>query len=305
MNELSFYQNHLNRVSRSFAFCIEQLESPFREWVSLSYLLCRLVDTVEDSTWDDPANQRLHFEKFGEYLERAPSAGEVEAWIASFAAGAPAEERLLVNDSGRLWGDLHALEPGVRKAIQDSVGYMSEGMLRFHQSRRNGVLRLAGLAEVNEYCYVVAGVVGEMLTRLYAAHKPSFIPDGIILKNACRFGLFLQKVNLLKDQTKDEQEGRFLIPDRREVLLSGLDEAKGALTYLMSLPREEVGYRTFCAWSLFLGLASLATPGGKVSRTFVQPLLTRVKMVVSDNDQLQGLFAEGADRIALKFGAGL
>lgn len=297
MNDISFYQNHLDRVSRSFAFCIEQLESPFRDWVSLSYLLCRLLDTVEDSPWDQPEQQRRHFVKFGEFLKHSPEEAQVAEWIASFEGRAPAGEMLLVRDSGRLWSALHALEPDVRRTIQESVGFMNEGMIRFQQSRTNGVLRLAGLAEVNEYCYVVAGVVGEMLTRLYAAYKPSFIPNGTILKNACGFGLFLQKVNLLKDQIKDEQEGRYFIHDRREVFKSVMDEAKDALNYLLSLPREETGYRTFCAWSLFLGLASLATPGGKVSRTFVQPLLARVKAVVDDNDQLRKIFALGTRRL--------
>ena len=50
MQTISFYQTHLDRVSRSFAFCIKKLESPLRQWVSLAYLLCRVLDTVEDSS---------------------------------------------------------------------------------------------------------------------------------------------------------------------------------------------------------------------------------------------------------------
>ena len=54
MSEIAYYQPHLDRVSRSFAFCIARLEGEMREWVSLSYLLCRLLDTVEDAPWADP-----------------------------------------------------------------------------------------------------------------------------------------------------------------------------------------------------------------------------------------------------------
>ncbi len=49
LKEAEFYQTHLDRVSRSFAFCIRQLPDPLRGWVGLSYLLCRILDTIEDS----------------------------------------------------------------------------------------------------------------------------------------------------------------------------------------------------------------------------------------------------------------
>jgi len=297
MIEISFYQSHLDRVSRSFAFCIEQLDRPFRDWVSLSYLLCRLLDTVEDSIWDNPEHQYSHFKKFGEFLIAPPSDDQINSWVAEFDGRASAEEMLLVRDSPILWRELHGQAPEVKSAIQESVGHMNEGMVRFQRGRSNGALRLRGLAEVNEYCYVVAGVVGEMLTRLYSAHRPTFVANGAVLKNACRFGLFLQKVNLLKDQRKDEAEGRFFVPNRSTLVSSMMDEAKGALNYVLALPREEIGYRTFCAWSLFLGLASLGTPGGKVPRNVVEPMLAQVKSLVTDDDRLKEIFTVGTNQI--------
>ena len=59
MQTIGFYQTHLDRVSRSFAFCIKKLESPLRQWVSLAYLLCRVLDTVEDSIWESPRFVKL------------------------------------------------------------------------------------------------------------------------------------------------------------------------------------------------------------------------------------------------------
>ena len=70
---------------------------------------------------------------------------------------------------------------------------------------------------------------------------------------AYHFGLFLQKVNILKDQQEDEAAGRFLVPDRRALLASLRDNARGALQYILALPRGERGYRIFCAWSLMIG----------------------------------------------------
>ena len=64
MNNVDFYQNHLNKVSRSFAFCIPRLEGNLREWIGLSYLLCRLLDTVEDALWTSHEEQLRSFEMF-------------------------------------------------------------------------------------------------------------------------------------------------------------------------------------------------------------------------------------------------
>ena len=57
---------------------------------------------------------------------------------------------------------------------------------------------------------------------------------------------------------QDKAVGRFLVPDRREILASLRLDAEGALAYLTSLPERERGYRTFCAWSLMLGASALS-----------------------------------------------
>jgi len=120
------------------------------------------------------------------------------------------------------------------------------------------------------------------------------------MKNAFHFGLFLQKVNLLKDQRTDEREGRFMIPDRKLVLSSLRENAEGAISYLTDLPTDEAGYRVFCAWSLFLGAASLswieksfeADDGSKIPRAVTQELLAAVESIALDNTALKSAFNE-------------
>ena len=56
----------------------------------------------------------------------------------------------------------------------------------------------------------------------------------------------------------DEEAGRFLVPDRRELLASLRADAEGALAYLRALPREARGYRIFCAWSLMMGAMTIS-----------------------------------------------
>jgi phytoene/squalene synthetase len=247
-----FYQRHLDAVSRSFALCIPQLDSPFRERVALSYLLLRVLDTVEDAPFADKAQQDKQFSLFRGFLREQPSEAEVEAFKAGFPAQLTKGERELLVDTHAFFEDAHSLPAAARVVIFDTIDRMAEGMATY--ARRPQPLHLVDLEDVTRYCCIVAGIVGELLTRLWAPGHES-APS---MELAYRFGVYLQKVNILKDQEEDEAAGRFLVPDRRELLASLRGDADGALDYLRSLPRDARGYRVFCAWSLMLGASSLS-----------------------------------------------
>ena len=300
------YQSHLDRVSRSFAFCIERLPEPMRERVGLAYLLCRAIDTVEDATWQDPRDQDRGFRDFEAFLVKRPEAARIREWSHAFPDGLPEGERTLLDDSELLIGDFHSLPEGDQRALRDPILSMVRGMRTFAADRSGGPLRLKTAFEVNKYCFFVAGVVGEALTSLARLHIPGFELRGSTLSDAYRFGLFLQKVNLLKDQAGDETEGRYLVPSRADMRASLARDAEGALRYVLSIPREAVGFRLFCSWSLFLGLASLPfideawTTGEKrkISRTETQELMSVIETAVKDDSALEGYFEK-----AIEFGA--
>jgi phytoene/squalene synthetase len=299
--QAEFYQSHLNRVSRSFAFCIERLEGPLRNWVGLSYLLCRVLDTVEDAPWKNSKQQSEHFSKFLRFLHKTPETREVREWREAFPQEIPEGERELLQHADTLFRDYHSLPQKIRQSLATSIQNMGRGMAYFCARKVDGALKLRGLREVNQYCFFVAGVVGELLTKLVVTAAPEgwTIPREIFV-NAHRFGLFLQKVNLLKDQTIDEGEGRFLIPSRPEVLQSLEHDARGAVQYLLDLPVSLRSYRLFCAWSLFLGLRSLPwierafeeRSGIKIPRDKTQELLAMVEAVIDDNESLCALFEQ-------------
>src|SRR5471032_2723228 len=96
------YQNHLDRVSRSFAFCIARLEGDFRGWVGLSYLLCRILDTVEDASWPDSRSRDAAFTLFEKFMNEGSTEDEARAWAATFPA-VPESERALLADSARMF----------------------------------------------------------------------------------------------------------------------------------------------------------------------------------------------------------
>ena len=62
--QLAYCRRILPRVSRTFALGIGQLRPPLRETVGVAYLICRILDTVEDTT-SLPARDR------SDLLERA------------------------------------------------------------------------------------------------------------------------------------------------------------------------------------------------------------------------------------------
>ena len=158
-------------------------------------------------------------------------------------------------------------------------------------ARRPSPLRLLDLEDVTRYCCFVAGLVGEMLTQLWALGH-STAPPPIAL--AYQFGVFLQKLNILKDQQEDEAAGRFLVPDRRELLASLRDDARGALGYLQALPADERGYRIFCSWSLMMGAVTVAQldQSKRSRRAETAELLARTAEIVHDNAALGRLFGD-------------
>jgi phytoene/squalene synthetase len=283
-----FYQRHLDAVSRSFALCIPQLDQPFRERVALSYLLLRVLDTVEDAPFPDKRKQEEQFEAFRRFLREPPDRGQADAFRAAFPSALTQGERDLLVDAEAFFEDAASLPPAPRSVIVSAIDRMAEGMAAY--ARRPQPLRLVDLEDVTRYCCIVAGLVGELLTNLWAQGGKDAPP----LVLAYRFGVYLQKVNILKDQEEDEAAGRFLVPDRRELLGSLRSDAEGALAYLRALPREERGYRVFCAWSLMLGAAALGQLDGprQSHRAQTAKLLVRTADIAQDDEALARLFAD-------------
>jgi phytoene/squalene synthetase len=129
-----------------------------------------------------------------------------------------------------------------------------------------------------------------MLTQLWTLDRSAAAPR---TKLAYHFGLFLQKVNILKDQAEDETAGRFFVPDRSALLASLRRDSQGALAYLQALPRGD-DYRIFCAWSLMLGAVTVAQldEPKRSRRDEVAQLLARTAAIADDDAALAQQLAE-------------
>lgn len=297
-----FYQDHLNRVSRSFAFCIERLNNPLREWISCSYLLCRVLDTIEDSPWRTWVEQGQEFDLFQKAL--VGKAQIPDLWFLRFSEQISEGEKALLKDAPILFSKFAMFPEKVQSAIRPNVFEMSEGM-RYY-SRRIRKTPLRSLDELEDYCFYVAGLVGGILTRLISvADGEASTKMSSLLPVSYQFGTFLQKINILKDERVDTEKGRIFISDRAALISSLRQDATAAFEYLIQLPKQLKSFKLFCAWSLFLGLFTLPLLQNasvtedlktnevlKIPRKQAMELYSFLDQIVDDEHRLSGFFRD-------------
>ncbi|MFN8943497.1 MAG: squalene/phytoene synthase family protein, partial [Pseudobdellovibrionaceae bacterium] len=299
-------QYHLEQVSRSFAVSIQALSEPLKDYVGLAYLLCRVVDTIEDSNWNNQTDQAKAFETFESFLITKPLLESFENFRASFPLDLVREEKELIDDSHQLFQRYHQLPVEIRNCLQNPILSMSRGM-KFFIFRDFKKLKLKSRLEVDQYCFFVAGVVGELLTNLAnqisksktsAQVKDRSSQEPFSLVEAYHFALFLQKVNILKDKETDENSGRFLIPDRNSLWLQLENHSEFAFNYIEKIPKHLNDFKLFCSWALFLGLNALSdmvsssekSNQTKISREQAKQLFGQLKTMITDGISLKALY---------------
>ena len=305
--DLAFCRAALPRVSRTFALSIEALPEGLREAVRTAYLLCRVVDTIEDG-----AGLRLtdRLQLFAE-LERALAGDEVdpralELRCRALMGAVEPDERTLCEHAGAVLRAYRALPRAQRQAIRPWVEEMARGMKEHVlRSGPSGRLELDSLPELERYCYFVAGTVGRLLTELFCLVLPaaSAAERAALEELGVSFGIGLQLVNIVKDAADDIARGacflpkqlaaeagvelaELLAPERRGQALSvigalcerarhHLERAK-RYTELWPLP-EGAAMRLFCAVPLALALGTLdqVERGDRALRSGPAPKMSR------------------------------
>lgn len=300
---------HLSQVSRSFSFCISQLKEPFRLWVGLTYLVCRALDTIEDTPFAEREVQLKHFSRFDNFLKTPPSHEEVSLWVSELPRNdISASELELLSQTSSLLNRLQEQPPAMRQIVFDMVSSMSRGMQHFVSKRINGLLRMKNLNDLNQYCFFVAGVVGESLAKLLALVEPDFKVEDEKVMTAHHFGLFLQKVNIVKDAPSDLKLGRHFLIDDKQLLPSIVENADQAMHFLSLVPIKQREFRLFCGWSLFMGIGTLVklqsktTPElqRKLSQEETFEILGSVENHIDDPEQMRGLFAKWMKRLDMQ-----
>jgi farnesyl-diphosphate farnesyltransferase len=276
----------LVRTSRTFALSIPVLPQPLREEVTVAYLL-RIADTLEDATAWGPERQVAELGRFAELLDGADprdGARVARSWIEDPPLDHAGYLELL-EATPLVLGALAGLAPAARRLISHHDRRTVERMAAFVARRdADGCLRLDDLGDLRDYCYAVAGIVGEMLTELFLLASPSLAPHAETLRErAPVFGEALQLVNILRDSRSDAKEGRLYLPaavDRERVFAlarADLDLAKRYVDTVRHAGAER-GLVAFTALPVLLADRTLdrvleAGPGAKLTRPEVAELV--------------------------------
>src|SRR5699024_47477 len=82
-----------------------------------------------------------------------------------------------------------------------------------HFQRNARLSGLRDMAEMDRYCYYVAGIAGEMLTEVFCDRSPEIRKQRPELARLqASFGQGLQMVNILKDIWDDHERGACWLP---------------------------------------------------------------------------------------------
>jgi farnesyl-diphosphate farnesyltransferase len=329
------YQDYvLPGVSRTFALTIPQLPPALQTSVTNAYLLCRIADTIEDEPALSPTAS-LHFlRRFVAVLYgNEPAAVLAQDLVPQLSSETLPAEHDLVANMERVVRVTNRLDPQQRLAIQRCVEVMAGGMHQFQQTASlRGVPRLSDL---DDYCYYVAGVVGQMLTELFCGYSAKIGQHRAEMHELdVSFAQGLQMTNILKDVWEDRSRGACWLPQEvfsrhgidlgqlapgqadarfdaamRELVGVAHVHLRNALSFTLLIPGKDAGIRRFCLWAIGLAILTLrkitATPGFtagkqvKVPRSAVAVTRITTNISVRNNWMLERLFDIAARGVPL------
>jgi farnesyl-diphosphate farnesyltransferase len=321
-------QSLLIGASRTFALNIPKLPSPLVEAVTLGYLLFRNADTIEDAyLW--PKEERIReLDRFIAVLNRPDDPDLAQA----FAERYTREELIenpnyveLLRQTPFLIEQLHALPPSYAQVIVEHVTRTAEGMQSWiARLDSTNTLSFSRLKQLDDYCYTVAGIVGEMLTTLFALYSPHIEEGQVLYLRTLEIGYAagLQLTNIIKDSFRDHTEGRYYIPPQYlplgpedtsdrviPILVYAYRHLVQGIEYVLGVPPEESGIRKFCLIPVVLAAATLdrllqnradlySGADVKINRAKVFELLNEVDQVACDDTLIQQLWNQLTTPIA-------
>jgi farnesyl-diphosphate farnesyltransferase len=223
---MAFCEEILVAVSRSFAAVIRQLPGKILKDVAIFYLVLRALDTVEDDMVAFESNEIKcgHLMSFHETALGDPS------W--SMDGVGHGDERRLLQEFPAVHRVYASLPTESQIIIANITARMAAGMAEFvGKDLGQGTI---DVPEYNRYCHFVAGLVGEGLSRLFAAS--SFERDSLAneLHLSDQMGLFLQKANIIRDFLEDYVDKRAFWPQSIWKKYS----ATGRLGYFCDVERD-------------------------------------------------------------------
>jgi farnesyl-diphosphate farnesyltransferase len=334
LSDDDFQAQMLQRVSRTFALTIPQLPPLLYRVVSNAYLLCRIIDTIEDEPAFSSGQRKYFCEQFLKALNGEINAEKFPRQVCVLLSSkTPPAEHELIRDAARVVRITVGFSEPQRGALLRCVHTMARGMEQFQKAGQTHGLQ--NLEDLDRYCYYVAGVVGQMLTRLFCFHAQEIAKNhDALMAFATSFGQGLQMTNILKDVWEDDERGACWLP-RNVFAEEGFDlddlktgrnrrqfergiqrligiahrHLKNALAYTLLIPRQQTGIRNFCLWAIGLAVLTLRkinkrlsyTSGNqvKISRLSVKGTILATRLTLQNDFLLKLLFSIAARPLPL------
>ncbi|XP_020961614.1 squalene synthase isoform X2 [Arachis ipaensis] len=225
-----FCYTMLQKVSRSFALVIQQLDTDLRNAVCIFYLVLRALDTVEDDTsvaTDVKVPILIAFHRH--VYDRD--------W--HFSCGTK-EYKILMDQFHHVSTAFLELGRNYQEAIEDITKRMGAGMAKFICKE------VETIDDYDEYCHYVAGLVGLGLSKLFhASGSEDLAPDH--LSNS--MGLFLQDLKYEENSVKAVQ-------CLNDMVTNALLHAEDCLKYMSAL--RDLSIFRFCAIPQVMAIGTLA-----------------------------------------------
>ncbi|GAB1198613.1 isoprenoid synthase domain-containing protein [Aspergillus pseudonomiae] len=262
----------LDLTSRSFSAVIQELHPELLLPVCVFYLVLRGLDTIEDDTSIPLKTKEPMLREFKDYLEQ-------DGW--TFDGNRPEEkDRELLVQFHNVIAEFKNMKPAYREIVKDITDKMGNGMADYCRKAEFEDASVKTIEEYDLYCYYVAGLVGEGLTRLFVEAEfgnPALLTRPRLHKS---MGLFLQKTNIIRDVREDHDDDRHFWPKEiwskyvtefedlfkpenretalncgSEMVLNALEHVEECLFYLAGLREQSVF--NFCAIPQAMAIATL------------------------------------------------
>ncbi|RIL08612.1 hypothetical protein DCC79_13390 [bacterium] len=294
----------LRSVSRTFALSIEQLPPILRDAISVSYLLLRVSDCLEDHETLPPERKSDLLRLWASVLDASAPVTQLTDQITDLDGSDP--EVYVAQHAARVLQMLRELPQAIQDSIVARVAKTSRGMARWQD---HGPF-VADEGEMDDYMHEVAGRVGYLLTDIFAWYSPVIrARHDELMPLSRQYGLALQTVNVLRGMRKDYERGWVFVPRTfyerfgltRDSLFdpNHIDAAMQVVTlladkadqhlrhgiaYVSAFPRHQHRIRLACMWPLFFAVRTLA-----VSRDNVDVLRTEAKI---GRDQVRSIIRQ-------------
>ncbi len=290
-DSMDYCKNALQSVSRSFALTIPLVEDNILAPIMVGYLEARILDTFEDDIGvrEISLEERIHsMNLLMEVLENPSSAsGKEKAKILAESADemvANPSYRDLVKNMERVLTVHDSFDQKTKDCMVKWLKEMNFGMQKFLKQE------VYSFEDLNEYCYYVAGTPSGFLTELIRTRSQKLTSENsqILLDNERDFGLFLQKVNIIRDFREDildnekifwpgflfekyqlkpadllEKENKNSAMHILEAMLdNACEHIEPVKNYLNAIPDEYAGFRAGAAVNFAMGVGTLDTMRG-------------------------------------------